>query len=522
MRNLAETEDKTLIDLLLDEQKAFDTPVGRLSEEATQLEAFGRGPVYDSLVPLTIPEAGQQYGFQIDLDRCSGCKGCVTACHSLNGLDENETWRDVGTLIAEEGSEPFQQTVTSACHHCIDPACLNGCPVNAYEKDSTTGIVMHLDDQCIGCQYCVLKCPYDVPKYNKKRGIVRKCDMCYSRLAVGEAPACVDACPHEAIKITIVDTEDCRTAATRQGALVPSAPESAYTVPSSSYHSRKPLPDNLVSADSSMLRVQPTHWPLVFMLALTQLGLGGFLAYAFLGITSTGKDLAGLISVSWALMHLGLLASVGHLGKPLKAWRIFLGFRKSWLSREALLFGAASVAATLTLGLAFLQESDRLAVAALLSTILLSAVAVFCSAYLYHDTQRKYWRLSTTLGKFCGTTLIGAVGLALLFDTTYAVNWGAALGLLFVVKIWIEIQSTKNGSFRLSSAKLVSGPLRNWWRARLGTGIAGVLGLSLIIGANLDSVLAWGAFTLLALGEFIERALFFKAVDATKMPGGFN
>ena len=50
----------------------------------------------------------------------------------------------------------------------------------AYEKDAETGIVRHLDDQCIGCQYCVLKCPYDVPKYSKKRGIVRKCDMCYS------------------------------------------------------------------------------------------------------------------------------------------------------------------------------------------------------------------------------------------------------------------------------------------------------------------------------------------------------
>ena len=81
--------------------------------------------------------------------------------------------------MAARVAEPYQQTVTTACHHCVEPACLEGCPVLAYEKDAETGIVRHLDDQCIGCQYCVLKCPYDVPKYSAKRGIVRKCDMCY-------------------------------------------------------------------------------------------------------------------------------------------------------------------------------------------------------------------------------------------------------------------------------------------------------------------------------------------------------
>ena len=64
------------------------------------------------------------------------------------------------------------------------------CPVNAYEKDPITGIVKHLDDQCFGCQYCTLACPYEVPKYHAGKGIVRKCDMCSSRLEVGEAPAC--------------------------------------------------------------------------------------------------------------------------------------------------------------------------------------------------------------------------------------------------------------------------------------------------------------------------------------------
>src|SRR5262245_64999759 len=153
-------------------------------------------PRYRSLLPATPPKPGQQYAFEVDLDRCSGCKACVVACHTLNGLDENETWRDVGLLIGGSRTAPVMQHVTAACHHCLEPACMIACPVKAYEKDPVTGIVKHLDDQCFGCQYCTMACPYDVPKYHPGKGIVRKCDMCSSRLAVGEPPACVRSEEH--------------------------------------------------------------------------------------------------------------------------------------------------------------------------------------------------------------------------------------------------------------------------------------------------------------------------------------
>src|SRR5262249_481299 len=163
------------------------------------------GPVLLGADARPPPGPGAQYAFEVDLDRCSGCKACVAACHNLNGLDEGESWREVGLVIGGRPRLPILQHVTPACHTCLDPACLNACPVDAYEKDPVTGIVRHLDDQCFGCRYCTLACPYDAPKFHAGKGIVRKCDMCSDRLAVGEAPAGVQACPHEAIVIRGVD-----------------------------------------------------------------------------------------------------------------------------------------------------------------------------------------------------------------------------------------------------------------------------------------------------------------------------
>ena len=137
---------RTLIDDLLAEQQRL-TAVERFARRPERDALPAQARYYHDLIPLTKPALGEQYAFGVDLDVCTGCKACVSACHSLNGLDEDELWRDTGLLLGGSVGEPWQQTVTTACHHCVEPACLEGCPVRAYEKDPTTGIMRHLDDQ---------------------------------------------------------------------------------------------------------------------------------------------------------------------------------------------------------------------------------------------------------------------------------------------------------------------------------------------------------------------------------------
>ena len=225
---------------------------------AEQIRAPEEHKRYQQLLPAAPPGPGQQYAFEIDLDTCTGCKACVSACHSLNGLDTNEAWRSVGLIHGGESAGGYQQTVTSSCHHCVDPGCMNGCPVNAYEKDETTGIVRHLDDQCIGCQYCTLTCPYDAPKYSADRGIVRKCDMCTGRLAEGEAPACAQACPNGAIRIRVVDKAEA-TSISASGAFLKGAPDPKQTLPTTVYKTKREVPDNAVPGDFFTLAPQHSH-----------------------------------------------------------------------------------------------------------------------------------------------------------------------------------------------------------------------------------------------------------------------
>jgi NAD-dependent dihydropyrimidine dehydrogenase PreA subunit len=89
-------EDRTPIDELLEEQQRLRTPVADFSNCHDAGRIPDLEPVYRDLIPLSRPGLGEQYAFEVDMDACTGYKACVTACHSMNGLEKHETWRDVG------------------------------------------------------------------------------------------------------------------------------------------------------------------------------------------------------------------------------------------------------------------------------------------------------------------------------------------------------------------------------------------------------------------------------------------
>ncbi len=538
------SELRTLIDDLLAEQGTLQTPVARFAEIHDRQPDLAEH--YRNLIPLSKPGPGEQYAFEVSLDRCTGCKACVSACHNLNGLDDHEVWRDTGTLVGGSVAPGWQQTVTTACHHCEDPGCLNGCPVGAYEKDTDTGIVRHLDDQCIGCSYCILKCPFDVPKYSKKRGIVRKCDMCHQRLAEGEAPACVQACPTEAIRIVKVETGRAERPArpTRFAPPPPfltGAPDPALTLPTTRYVGRK-VPETAHAADRDQLVPQHAHWPLVFMLVLTQAGIGllGSASFSFMGSAGVPPASSGIlpgvfpIILGAILFNLGMVAATLHLGQPLKAWRFFLGLRTSWLSREILAFSLFAPIPVILAALPFLPDfpfKDQLTLLVTYSVIPAGIIAIFTSVMIYVDTHRSLWRLPLTSARFFGTTLsFLLVGLAV---TTPELRLFATFAILLkmIPEARILKRPTDPSSDWRTIAKSVPerevsawSPDRHSARLQLGP-LRRILNARVILAfAAAFVVLAqpWIALPLLLVSEILERQLFFQAVQAPKMPGHFG
>ncbi|MEM9235218.1 MAG: DmsC/YnfH family molybdoenzyme membrane anchor subunit [Verrucomicrobiota bacterium] len=512
-------ELRTLIDELIDEQATLQTPVARFAESHDREPDLAGH--YRNLIPLSKPGDGEQYAFEVALDRCTGCKACVSACHNLNGLDDSEAWRDTGTMLGGDDAPGWQQTVTTACHHCESPECLHGCPVGAYEKESDTGIVRHLDDQCIGCSYCILKCPYDVPKYSKSRGIVRKCDMCHQRLAEGEAPACVQACPTEAIRIVKVPTKLEDTPFLRLAAPLPKPSDlfqsaiihqqsAKLTLPTTRYTGRE-VPASAIAADRDQLVPEHPHWPLVLMLTLTQAGIGLLGTAAF--------QATPIIPILGALLfNAGMIAAVFHLGQPLKAWRFFLGLRTSWLSREILAFSLFAPIPLILAALPFLPDfpfKEQFSLLTRHSALPAGAIAIFTSVMIYVDTRRSTWRLPFTATRFFGTTFA-----FLLLALSIELPLLRPLAALTIVaktlpEIWLIFQGLKDGAWTSDrhSGRLLTGPLAALTLTRF-TLVA--------IAAATVLLSPWLALPILLAAEILERQLYFQSVHAPKMPGNFG
>lgn len=145
-----------------------------------------------------------------DSTRCLGCRACERVCAKAHDLPEPTDELKVGVVrqtsekqrcaINNYNTSKGEVFVRKQCMHCNQPACAAACLTQAMYK-TKEGPVVWRGDKCMGCRYCMVSCPFDVPKfeYHSANPKIQKCDMCYDRIKEGKIPACAEACPGDAL-----------------------------------------------------------------------------------------------------------------------------------------------------------------------------------------------------------------------------------------------------------------------------------------------------------------------------------
>jgi Fe-S-cluster-containing dehydrogenase component len=157
------------------------------------------------------------FGVLHDITRCVGCRSCEAACNQVNELPApDKPFTDPTVLDEDRRTTAKSYTVVNRydlpgktgplfgkiqCNHCLEPACASACFVRAFEK-SKTGAVTYDPGVCVGCRYCMIACPFEIPAYEYSEALsprIMKCTLCHPRIAKGQLPGCVEACPVEAL-----------------------------------------------------------------------------------------------------------------------------------------------------------------------------------------------------------------------------------------------------------------------------------------------------------------------------------
>lgn len=491
-------------------------------------------------LPLLKPN--QQYRYHYDATACVGCHGCESACNMQNRNSHEVKWRRVGELHGGEFPNYRQLFNSMSCNHCIEPACLAGCPTNSYKK-LDNGIVFHNDDSCMGCQYCTWNCPYQAPAYDASKGIVTKCHMCHERIGIGQTPACVQACPSGALSIEIIDKEHwVREDLTQQG-VAPHLPDIAFTKPTTRYT----LPQNLPvlhPMDEHILHKAHGELPLVFMTVFTQISLGasatvvlGQIASLFSGALPK-PNLISMICVVVPLM-VGLPLSALHLGRPFLAVAAFLNLKTSWLSREAFWLGNFMGVAVVHMVAFYLNLPMFIQVPLGLASLGAGLVGIYPQSMIYRVKSRPAWNRTGTTISFFGTSYLGFLVVALTL-AVYRQNFASIiimstlLGAVVINNVITELRSYGNlhkddpAYYQLSRTKRLFDSQKHLVRLRVAFLILGAILLPILATTAFDAkmnILSTGLLSLAILagtvGELIGRYLFYILTVPYGLAGNF-
>ena len=158
------------------------------------------------------PDPNEYAAMLYDATICVGCNACTNACRQWNKTkaepDDRQVYdaprelsADTWTMIQLYQGENEYSFVKRQCMHCVDPACVSGCPVQALQK-TAEGPVTYDQSRCIGCRYCMYACPFHIPRFawdTAQFPVIAKCTLCADRLKDGLPTACAEICPTSAL-----------------------------------------------------------------------------------------------------------------------------------------------------------------------------------------------------------------------------------------------------------------------------------------------------------------------------------
>ncbi|MBK9601435.1 MAG: dimethyl sulfoxide reductase anchor subunit [Anaerolineales bacterium] len=464
------------------------------------------------------------YAFTFDASACSGCKACQEACKDKNNLPVGVMWRRVievsggGWVQAGKAwtNNVFAYNLSIACNHCVHPKCAGVCPTDAYVHRAD-GIVYIDPSKCMGCGYCSWACPYNAPRYNPELGQMSKCNFCFDNIDAGLPPSCVAACPMRVLNFVEVDDIQSSIVNGQWSELweLPASehpfplPNNSRTEPHLMVKPHVAMGNNLEKKISNYEEIRPKHqkseMPLVAFTLLVQMAVGAFWAAQWMftllwNLVEFDAWLLRLVPylIIGACLGLGGFFSFAHLGAKRNAWRAPFHLKKSWLSREILLFGLFGAG---WLAGFVLPETKWV-------TSLLGIGLIYSMAKVYRLHVMPAWNTwRTTVGFFITSALLGHVLMwgVLAYETQFTgINISSAI-LAGITVVFLVAELGLLLSAKESAPRAVN-------KLRGGLIVAAIIGA--VITASQFTL--WNTVTVFALvliEEIIGRWLFYRALQ---------